>query len=216
MSDTLAEIGQRLERLKSNTFENSVSASAQTSRIEEDNSSSSPASVDSFDNSNSDGEEEMAGNNDDNRALEDYAQPGVSEANLRMRVFPYTLKDRAKNWLMTLAPGSLTTWDAVAKKFLEKFFSTQKTATLRAQIFNFKQDDGEPFNECWERFKGLLLQCPHHGLPLYLQMQIFYDVPQVLDSSPHIMTFPKFWTQSDINWSLTMENSPYYDFTCSS
>ncbi|CAL2239416.1 unnamed protein product [Prunus armeniaca] len=231
MSDTIAEIGQRLERLKSNTFENSVSVSAQTSRVEEDNCSSSPTSVDSFDNSNSYGEEEMAGNNDDNRALEDFAQPvipnspscillptearnyelksshfhmlpsfyglpnedplshikefynvvsglplqGVSEANLRMRVFPYTLKDRAKNWLMTLAPGSLSIWDAVAKKFLEKFFSTQKTATLRGQIFNFKQDDGEPFNECWERFKGLLLQCPHHGLPLYLQMQIFYD-----------------------------------------
>ncbi|KAI5339036.1 hypothetical protein L3X38_018308 [Prunus dulcis] len=156
----------------------------------------------------------MAGNNDDNRALEDYAQPvipnspscillptearnydlksshfhmlpsfyglpnedplahikefynvvsglplqRVTEANLRMRVFPYTWKDRAKGWLMTLAPGLLTTWDAVAKKFLEKFFSTQKTATLRGQIFNFKQDDGEPFNECWERFKGLLLQ----------------------------------------------------------
>ncbi|KAI5313224.1 hypothetical protein L3X38_042398 [Prunus dulcis] len=161
----------------------------------------------------------MAGNNDDNRALEDYAQPvrpnstscillptearnydlkashfhmlpsfyglpnedplarikefynvvsglplqGVSEVNMRMRGFPYTLKDIAKGWLMTLAPGSLTTWDAIAKKFLEKFFSTQKTATLRRQIFNFKQDDGEPFNECWERFKGLLLQCPHHG-----------------------------------------------------
>ncbi|KAI5335253.1 hypothetical protein L3X38_025386 [Prunus dulcis] len=231
MSDTLAEIGQRLERLKSNTFENSVSASAQTSSLEEENSSSGPTSVDSFDNSNFDREEEMAGNDDDNRALEDYAQPvipnspscillptearnydlksshfhmlpsfyglpnedplahikefynvvsglplqGVTEANLRMRVFPYTLKDRAKGWLMTLASGSLTTWDAVAKKFLEKFFSTQKTATLRGQIFNFKQDDGEPFNECWERFKGLLLQCPHHGLPLYLQMQIFYD-----------------------------------------
>ncbi|CAL9019003.1 unnamed protein product, partial [Prunus brigantina] len=100
---------------------------------------------------------------------------GVSEANLRMRAFPYTLKDKAKGWLMTLAPGSLTTWEAVAKKFLEKFFSTQKTATPRGQIFNYKQDDGEPFNECWERFKGLLLQCPHHGLPLYLQMQIFYD-----------------------------------------
>ncbi|CAL8993312.1 unnamed protein product [Prunus brigantina] len=173
----------------------------------------------------------MAANNDDNRALEDYAQPiipdspscillsiearnydlksshfhmlpsfyglpnedplahikefynvvsglplqGVSEANPRMRAFPYTLKDKAKGWLMTLAPGSLTTWEAVAKKFLEKFFSTQKTATPRGQIFNYKQDDGEPFNECWERFKGLLLQCPHHGLPLYLQMQIFYD-----------------------------------------
>ncbi|CAL8993212.1 unnamed protein product [Prunus brigantina] len=54
---------------------------------------------------------------------------GVSEANPRMRAFPYTLKDKAKGWLMTLAPGSLTTWEAVAKKFLEKFFSTQKTAT---------------------------------------------------------------------------------------
>ncbi|BFG25124.1 hypothetical protein CerSpe_113980 [Prunus speciosa] len=99
----------------------------------------------------------------------------VSEANLRMRVFPYTLKDRAKTWLMSLAPGSLTTWDAVAKKFLEKFFSAQKTATLRSKIFNFSQHDGEPFNECWERFKGTLMQCPHHGLPLYLQMQNFYD-----------------------------------------
>ncbi|CAL8993193.1 unnamed protein product, partial [Prunus brigantina] len=178
MLDRLAEIGQRLERLKSNTFENSVSASAQTSRVEEDNSSSSSGSVDYFDNSNSDREEKMAGNNDENRPLEDYAQPvipnsplcilllptearnydlksshfhmlssfyglpnkdplahikefysvvsglplqGVSEANMRMRVFPYTLKDRAKGWLMTLAPGSLTTWDAVVKKFLEKF-----------------------------------------------------------------------------------------------
>ncbi|CAL2239400.1 unnamed protein product [Prunus armeniaca] len=175
LPDIIVEIGQRLEWLKSNTFENYVSASAQTSRVEEDNSSSSSASVDSFDNSNSDREEEMAGNNDDNRALEDYAQLGLSEANMRMRVFPYTLKDRAKGWLMTLAPGSLTTWDAIAKKFLAKFFSTQKTATLRGQIFNFKQYDGEPFNECWECFKGLLLQCPHHGLPLYLQMQIFYD-----------------------------------------
>ena len=77
MSDKLAEIGHRLERLKSNTFENSESASAQTSSVKGDNSSSSPASVDSFDNSNFDREEEMAGNNDDNRALEDYAQPDI-------------------------------------------------------------------------------------------------------------------------------------------
>ncbi|XP_020415512.1 uncharacterized protein LOC109948026 [Prunus persica] len=78
MSDTLAEIGQRLERLKSNTFVKSISASAQTSSVEEDNSSSGPTSVDSFDNSNSDKEEEMADNNDENRALEDYAQPVAS------------------------------------------------------------------------------------------------------------------------------------------
>ncbi|CAL8993219.1 unnamed protein product, partial [Prunus brigantina] len=203
MSDTLAEIGQRLERLKSSTFENSVLASAQTSRIEEDNSSSSPASVDSFDNSNSDGEEEMAGNNDDNRALEDYAQPiipnspscillptearnyelksshfhmlpsfyglpnedplshikefynvvsglplqGVSEANLRMRVFPYTLKDRAKNWLMTLAPGSLTTWDAVAS--LEKKLDSMLNMVPKiAEVCAICNIPGHPTYQC--------------------------------------------------------------------
>ncbi|KAM3011138.1 hypothetical protein FF2_029878 [Malus domestica] len=229
MSHRLVELGQRIERLKGNTLDNFVPSSSSLVREEEEGTLSSSTSATSehihWER------DEMAANQDELRALEDFAQPiipnspscillstearnydlksshfhmlpsfygipnedplahvkefynvvsglplqGVSEANLRMRVFPYTLKDKAKSWLMTLAPGSLTTWDAVAKKFLEKFFSTQKTATLRGQIFNFKQDDGEPFNECWERFKGLLLQCPHHGLPLHLQMQIFYD-----------------------------------------
>ncbi|CAN6566345.1 unnamed protein product [Malus baccata var. baccata] len=230
MSNRLVELGQRIERLKSNTFDNFVPTNSPNFRGEEEGNSPSSTSEGSK-HINWEREEEMADNQDELRALEDFAQPiipnspscillptearnydlksshfhmlssfyglpnedplahvkefynvvsglplqGVSEANLRMRVFPYTLKDRAKSWLMTLAPGSLITWDAVAKKFLEKFFSTQKTATLRGQIFNFKQDDGEPFNECWERFKGLLLQCPHHGLPFHLQMQIFYD-----------------------------------------
>nr|XP_028944591.1 LOW QUALITY PROTEIN: uncharacterized protein LOC114819587 [Malus domestica] len=230
MSNRLVELGQRIERLKSNTFDNFVPTNSPNFREEEEGNSPSSTSEGSK-HINWEREEEMADNQDELRALEDFAQPiipnspscillptearnydlksshfhmlpsfyglpnedplahvkefynvvsglplqGVSEANLRMRVFPYTLKDRAKSWLMTLAPGSLITWDAVAKKFLEKFFSTQKTATLRGQIFNFKQDDGEPFNECWERFKGLLLQCPHHGLPFHLQMQIFYD-----------------------------------------
>ncbi|CAN6570922.1 unnamed protein product [Malus baccata var. baccata] len=230
MSIRLAELGQRIERLKGNTLDNFVPTSSSFVREEEEGNSSS-STRERSEHINWEREEEMAVNQDELRALEDFAQPiipnspscillstearnydlksshfhmlpsfygipnedplahvkefynvvsglplqGVSEANLRMRVFPYTLKDKAKSWLMTLAPGSLTTWDAVAKKFLEKFFSTQKTATLRGQIFNFKQDDGEPFNECWERFKGLLLQCPHHGLPLHLQMQIFYD-----------------------------------------
>ncbi|CAN6562571.1 unnamed protein product [Malus baccata var. baccata] len=230
MSIRLAELGQRIERLKGNTLDNFVPPSSSFVREEEEGNSSS-STRERSEHINWEREEEMAVNQDELRALEDIAQPiipnspscillstearnydlksshfhmlpsfygipnedplahvkefynvvsglplqGVSEANLRMRVFPYTLKDKAKSWLMTLAPGSLTTWDAVAKKFLEKFFSTQKTATLRGQIFNFKQDDGEPFNECWERFKGFLLQCPHHGLPLHLQMQIFYD-----------------------------------------
>ncbi|CAL8112262.1 unnamed protein product [Prunus armeniaca] len=91
-----------------------------------------------------------------------------------MRVFPYTLKDKAKYWLNSLKPGSLTTWGAIQKKFLEKYFSTQKTDMLRDKILLFAQQDDESFCEAWERFNGLLNQCPHHGIPLKLQMRGSY------------------------------------------
>ncbi|KAI5343456.1 hypothetical protein L3X38_011332 [Prunus dulcis] len=99
---------------------------------------------------------------------------GVTEEQLRMRVFPYTLKDKAKYWLNSLKPGSLMTWGAIQKKFLEKYFSTQKTDMLRDKIFLFAQQDDESFCEAWERFNGLLNQCPHHGIPLKLQMRMFH------------------------------------------
>ncbi|XP_021808096.1 uncharacterized protein LOC110751879 [Prunus avium] len=99
---------------------------------------------------------------------------GVTEDQLRMRVFPYILKDKTKYWLNSLKPGSLTTWAAIQKKFLEKYFSTQKTDMLRDKILLFAQQDDKSFCEAWERFNGLLNQCPHHGIPLKLQMRMFY------------------------------------------
>nr|GLL29648.1 uncharacterized protein LOC109174985 [Ipomoea trifida]GMD96776.1 TMV resistance protein N-like [Ipomoea batatas] len=37
---------------------------------------------------------------------------------LRMRCFPYTLKDAAKTWFMSLTPGSLQTWPEVYNMFI--------------------------------------------------------------------------------------------------
>ena len=82
---------------------------------------------------------------------------GLTEDQLRMRCFPYSLKDKAKAWLMTLAPGSLTTWEAVYNRFIEKFYSHQKTADVRGKIATFTQMDGELFHEAWERFQSLLI-----------------------------------------------------------
>ncbi|KAL5770117.1 hypothetical protein ACOSP7_014271 [Xanthoceras sorbifolium] len=42
----------------------------------------------------------------------------LSEEQLRMQCFPYMLKDRAKQWLMTLPTGSLCTWSEVYRKFI--------------------------------------------------------------------------------------------------
>nr|GLL44964.1 uncharacterized protein LOC109174985 [Ipomoea trifida] len=42
----------------------------------------------------------------------------LTEDALRMRYFPYTLRDAAKTWFMTLTPGSLRTWSEVYNKFI--------------------------------------------------------------------------------------------------
>ncbi|KAL5739710.1 hypothetical protein ACOSQ2_028890 [Xanthoceras sorbifolium] len=92
-----------------------------------------------------------------------------------MQCFQYTMKDVAKQWLMTLPAGSLCTWSAVYKKFMGKFYSHQKTAEIRNKITCFTQAEGESFHESWDRYKLLLNHCPHHRYPLELQNQFFYD-----------------------------------------
>ncbi|GJS92535.1 hypothetical protein Tco_0799503 [Tanacetum coccineum] len=39
----------------------------------------------------------------------------------------------------------------------------------------FFQKPNETFNEAWERFKGLLRQCPHHGFSELHQLDTFYN-----------------------------------------
>ncbi|GAA0168277.1 hypothetical protein LIER_23028 [Lithospermum erythrorhizon] len=61
------------------------------------------------------------------------------------------------------------------KKFVVRFYTYAKSASLRKQISNFTQEDGESFHEACDRFRTLLIQCPHHLLPPELQHSYFYD-----------------------------------------
>ena len=107
--------------------------------------------------------------------IQSFPLSNLTEDQLKMRCFPYTLKDAAKTWFMTLTPGSLTTWEMVYNKFISKFYSHQKTKALRSEICTFNQDMGEPFHEAWDRFKMFLVKCPHHGFTQQLLNQFFYD-----------------------------------------
>ena len=100
---------------------------------------------------------------------------GVTEDAIRLRLFPFTLRDKAKSWLHSLPPGSITTWNDLAQKFLAKFFPPAKTAKMRNDITSFVQHDSETLYEAWERFKDLLRRCPHHGIPKWLLVQTFYN-----------------------------------------
>ncbi len=98
-----------------------------------------------------------------------------AEEAMRLRVFPYSLRDRAKAWLQSLQPGSITTWNQLASKFLAKYFPPARTAKLRNDITSFVQHDFETLYEAWERYKDLLRKCPHHEIAKWLQVQTFYN-----------------------------------------
>ncbi|KAG7559359.1 Retrotransposon gag domain [Arabidopsis thaliana x Arabidopsis arenosa] len=88
---------------------------------------------------------------------------GVSEDGFKLRLFPFSLGDKAHQWEKSLPQGSITSWNDCKKAFLAKFFSNSRTARLRNEISGFTQKNVETFCEAWERFRGYQNQCPHHG-----------------------------------------------------
>ncbi|GJR02271.1 reverse transcriptase domain-containing protein [Tanacetum coccineum] len=81
----------------------------------------------------------------------------------------------AETWLENEPPCSITTWDDLLSKFLNRFYPHSKTRELRKEITNFQQVFGETFTETWERFKDLLRKCPQHRFSLLHQIDFFYN-----------------------------------------
>ncbi|XP_073148093.1 uncharacterized protein [Henckelia pumila] len=100
---------------------------------------------------------------------------GVTDDAIRLRLFPFSLRDKAKSWLNSLPAGSITTWEEMGQAFLSKYFPPSKTVKMRNDIINFGQLDHEMLYEAWERFKDLTRRCPHHDLPIWIQVQTFYN-----------------------------------------
>ncbi|KAM1584562.1 hypothetical protein ACFX1Z_037528 [Malus domestica] len=107
---------------------------------------------------------------------------------LKMKAFPFSLMDKAKDWLYELAPGTVTSWESMKRAFLEKFFPTSRIILLRKKISGIQQDEGESFPTYYERFKSLVASCPQHQMKEELLFQYFYKglLPlerQMLDAS---------------------------------
>ncbi|GKD01528.1 zinc finger, CCHC-type containing protein [Tanacetum coccineum] len=89
-----------------------------------------------------------------NRHLKDFLKlvdsldlDGENMERTRLRLFQFYLRDQASNLLERLPAGSITTWEDLTTRFLAQFFPSGRTTKL----------------------------LPHHGLDLWLQVQIFYD-----------------------------------------
>jgi hypothetical protein len=100
---------------------------------------------------------------------------GVDEEHVKLKAFPFSLKEATKAWLFSILPGSIGTWNGMKKIFLEKYFPTSRVANIKKEIYRIRQSHGETLSEHWERFEQLCIQCPHHQIPNQLLIQYFYE-----------------------------------------
>jgi hypothetical protein len=98
-----------------------------------------------------------------------------SEESVNLRLFPFSLHDRATEWLDSLAPRSITTWKELLKQFYHRFYPMSRVNDARKEISSFSQDEDEKFTECWTRFKDMLTKCPPHGYEKWRLVQFFYQ-----------------------------------------
>ncbi|GJV28049.1 zinc finger, CCHC-type containing protein [Tanacetum coccineum] len=112
---------------------------------------------------------------DPNQHLKDFLKlvdsldlDGVNRERTRLRLFQFSLRDQASNWLERLPAGSITTWEDLTTRFLAQFFSPGRSAKLRNDILMFQQHHRESLSEAWTCFKDLLQKVPHHGIDLWL------------------------------------------------
>ena len=72
---------------------------------------------------------------------------GIFEEQVKLRAFPFSLADSATEWLYYLPYGTITTWNEMKKKFLEKYSLTSKAANIRKDICGTRQMNGESLYE---------------------------------------------------------------------
>ncbi|GJT06849.1 reverse transcriptase domain-containing protein [Tanacetum coccineum] len=110
-----------------------------------------------------------------NKVTSTFRHPEVPNTSIKLLLFPFSLDGEARDWLDKEPPRSILTWDDLVLKFINQFFLPSKTTYLRNEITTFYQKPNKTFNKAWERFKGLLHQCPHHGFSELQQLDTFYN-----------------------------------------
>ncbi|KAK4381609.1 hypothetical protein Sango_2951600 [Sesamum angolense] len=72
---------------------------------------------------------------------------GITDEQLNLRAFPFSLKDKAKDWLYYLPSGSIETWADMKQQFLQRFFPASRATHLRKEIYGIRQLNGESLYE---------------------------------------------------------------------
>src|SRR4051812_2625878 len=93
---------------------------------------------------------------------------------VKLKIVPFSLIGRAKEWLQSLPSNSIDSWDKCKDAFIGKYYPPAKIIQLRSNIMNFRKLDNEHVGQAWERMKTLVKNCPTHGLTTWMVIRTFY------------------------------------------
>ena len=92
---------------------------------------------------------------------------------VKLVLFPFSLRDKAIRWLLSLPKGSIGTWADLSNLFLAEFYPYERIVKVRTQITSFKQGHDESLSDAWDRYNHLLHTCPHHNVPDWMLVESF-------------------------------------------
>ncbi|GKB04004.1 hypothetical protein Tco_0832147 [Tanacetum coccineum] len=69
--------------------------------------------------------------------------PEVTQDQIMLRAFLMSLTGAASHWLRNKPSGSITNWETLKTKFLNKYFLPARTAKKMEEINNFQQEPDE-------------------------------------------------------------------------
>jgi hypothetical protein len=78
---------------------------------------------------------------------------------LKLKLFPFLLRGKAKEWLHSLPTASINYWDDLKETFIKKYYPPIKILQNRNNILYFRQNENEHVAMAWERIKHMLRTC---------------------------------------------------------
>nr|GEX53957.1 hypothetical protein [Tanacetum cinerariifolium] len=104
---------------------------------------------------------------------------GVFDDVLRLYFFPHSLTHHATAWFDHLPRNSITTFEQMAKMFLEKYFPPSMVTKLRNKITNFGQRPDESLFKACECYKISIDCCPNHNMLPVTQIALKAEMAEI-------------------------------------
>nr|GEV29644.1 hypothetical protein [Tanacetum cinerariifolium] len=113
--------------------------------------------------------------------------PNITIDQVMLRAFHVSLTGAVSCWLRNKPTSLITTWNGLKTKILNKYCPPARAVKKMEEINNFQQEPDENLYQAWDRFKELLMKCPHHYLTEMQEVILLYNglgIPtrQILDS----------------------------------